>query len=75
MEDDAYDSFKFRNQLKKVGVKNCINPRKNLKIPFDKKQYKENENKKIENAKKFSVNRTFRENGRSKFKTAKTPRR
>ena len=43
MANGGYDAFKFRNQLRKVGVKNCINPRKNRKmqLEFDKEQYKE----------------------------------
>ena len=41
--DGAYDSLKFRDQIRKIGVKDCINPRKNRKmqLEFNKEQYKE----------------------------------
>ena len=41
MADGAYDSDKFREQLKQQGISACIKPRKNRKeeIEFDKEQY------------------------------------
>ena len=43
MADGAYDSDKFRDQIKLQGSRACIKPRKNRKeeIEFDKDQYKE----------------------------------
>ena len=43
MADGAYDSDKFRKQIKQQDSTACIKPRKNRKeeIEFDKEQYKE----------------------------------
>lgn len=43
MADGGYDSLKFRDQIRRQGLKACIKPRLNrkIRIAFDKEQYKE----------------------------------